>query len=96
MRTLVDAARARRMDEALAAHQKLMPLFRAAFIESNPGPIKYLLSQMGLVANELRLPLVPIEPATEKIVLEAARELGLALAGGAPAAEPVGRPGGRA
>ena len=28
---------------------------------------------MGLIANELRLPLVPIEPATEKAVLEAAR-----------------------
>jgi 4-hydroxy-tetrahydrodipicolinate synthase len=58
-----------------------MPLFRAAFLESNPGPIKYLLSEMGLIANELRLPLVPIEPATEKAVLEAARAVGIALAG---------------
>jgi 4-hydroxy-tetrahydrodipicolinate synthase len=81
MRTLVDLARARKMEEALVAHQKLMPLFRAAFLESNPGPIKYLLAEMGLIANELRLPLVPVEPATQTAVLEAARAVGLTLAG---------------
>ena len=83
MRTLSDLSRAAKPAEALAAHHKLMPLFRAAFLESNPGPIKYLLSEMGLVANELRLPLVAIEPATEKAVLEAAREVGLTLASAA-------------
>jgi 4-hydroxy-tetrahydrodipicolinate synthase len=92
MRSLVDLARARRMDEALQAHQKLMPLFRAAFLESNPGPIKFLLSAMGLIANELRLPLVPIEPATEKAVLEAARAVGLPLASAVPAGAAGGRP----
>ena len=81
MRSLVDLARAGKMTEALAVNQKLMPLFRAAFLESNPGPIKYLLAEMGLIANELRLPLVPIEPATEKAVLEAARAVGVTLAG---------------
>jgi 4-hydroxy-tetrahydrodipicolinate synthase len=81
MRTLVDLARARKMEEALVTHQKLMPLFRAAFLESNPGPIKYLLAEMGLIANELRLPLVPVEPATQTAVLEAARAVGLTLAG---------------
>lgn len=83
MRALSDQARAGKMSEALATHQKLMPLFKAAFLESNPGPIKYLLSEMGLIANELRLPLVPIEPATEQAVLEAARTVGLNLAGAA-------------
>jgi len=81
MRSLVDLARAGKMTEALAVNQKLMPLFRAAFLESNPGPIKYLLSEMGIAANELRLPLVPIEPATEKAVLEAARSTGVVLGG---------------
>lgn len=85
MRQLIDHARAGRHAEALAMHQKLMPIFRAAFLESNPGPIKYLLAEMGLIANELRLPLVPIEPTTEKAVLEAARTVGVALAGAARA-----------
>ena len=80
MRKLCDLARAGRRAEALAAHQALMPLFRAAFLESNPGPTKFLLSEMGLVRNELRLPLVPVEPATEKAVIEAAKAVGLTLA----------------
>jgi 4-hydroxy-tetrahydrodipicolinate synthase len=83
MRALTDAARAGRTAEAQAMHQKLQPLFKALFLESNPGPVKFLLSELGLVANELRLPLVPVEPATEKAVLEAARASGLALAGAA-------------
>src|SRR5262249_35651820 len=53
MRELTDLCRTGPPAAALAAHQKLMPLFKAAFLESNPGPIKYLLSEMGLVANEL-------------------------------------------
>jgi len=77
MRTLIDQARAGRMSEALATHQKLMPLFRAAFLESNPGPIKYLLSQMGLVENELRLPLVPLASQHHEAVRAALREAGV-------------------
>lgn len=79
MRTLVDHARAGRMADAEAVHRRLGPLFKGLFLESNPGPVKFLLSAMGLVANELRLPLVPVEPATERAVLEAARASGLAL-----------------
>lgn len=79
MRALCDAARAGRNDEARALHLKLQPLFKALFVESNPGPVKYLLSELGLVANELRLPLVPIEPASEKAVVDAARACGLAM-----------------
>ncbi len=84
MRQLTDLARAGKMAEAEAVHRRLLPLFKALFIESNPGPVKYLLSAMKLIGNELRLPLVPIEPATEKAVLEGARAGGLAVS------EPVG------
>jgi len=79
MRTLVDHARAGRMTEAAELHRKLVPLFKALFVESNPGPVKYLLSAQRLIANELRLPLVPVEPGTEKVVLDAARACGLSV-----------------
>ncbi|MFI5372678.1 MAG: 4-hydroxy-tetrahydrodipicolinate synthase [Candidatus Eisenbacteria bacterium] len=79
MRQLTDLARAGRMAEAEALHRRLLPLFKALFIESNPGPVKYLLSAMKLIANELRLPLVPVEPATEKSILDAARDSGIAV-----------------
>ena len=83
MRALADAARAGKLDEARALHQKLQPVFKALFVESNPGPVKFLLSEMGICANELRLPLVPVEPASEKLILEAARATGIALSGAA-------------
>jgi 4-hydroxy-tetrahydrodipicolinate synthase len=62
-----------------------MPLFNGLFVESNPGPVKYLLSAMGLIENELRLPLVPVEPATEAVVRTAAAAAGLTLAAAARA-----------
>ncbi len=80
MRALCDHARAGRGREAEVIHRRLLPLFRALFVESNPGPVKYLLSAMGRIANVLRLPLVPVEPASERVIRAAAEAAGLALA----------------
>ena len=66
--------------EAEAIHLQLLPLMRALFLESNPWPGRSrLLADMGLVANELRLPLVPVEPATAAAVREAAHAAGIVL-----------------
>jgi 4-hydroxy-tetrahydrodipicolinate synthase len=83
MRALCDQARAGRTGEAEALHRRLQPLFKALFLESNPGPVKALLAAMGLIENELRLPLVPVEPSTEQTVRNAAADVGIALAEGA-------------
>jgi len=83
MRALCDHARAGRAAQALEVHRRLMPLFKALFVESNPAPVKFLLSAMGISANELRLPLVPCEAVTEKLVLAAAASAGLAVTAGA-------------
>ncbi len=80
MRALSDHARAGRIQEAEQLHRGLLPLFKALFIESNPGPVKCLLAAMGLIENRLRLPLVPVETATEQALLAAARGLGIDLA----------------
>ena len=66
-----------RTAEAEAAHRKLLPLMSGLFAESNPGPVKFLLADWGMIENELRLPLVPIQPATEVVVREAARLAGV-------------------
>ena len=79
MRALCDHARAGRAAEALEAHRRLLPLFKALFIESNPAPAKYLLSAMGIAANELRLPLVSVETASEPVILAAAAATGIAV-----------------
>jgi len=77
MRELLVHWENRRTAEAEAGHRKLLPLMSGLFAESNPGPVKFLLSDWGLIENELRLPLVPIQPATETVVREAARQAGV-------------------
>ena len=81
LRAIADAAREGRMTDAEALHRKLQPLFKGLFVESNPGPVKALLAQLGLIRNELRLPLVPVEPATEQLMAGLIDSLGLTVAG---------------
>jgi 4-hydroxy-tetrahydrodipicolinate synthase len=85
MRELCDLARAGKTAEAEAAHRRLLPLWKSLFLESNPGPVKYLLAAMGLIENELRLPLVPVEPATAGAIDEAAAACGVRRPAPAPA-----------
>lgn len=42
---------------------QLLPLVRALFSEPNPAPVKALLAQQGLIADELRLPMTSVTPA---------------------------------
>jgi 4-hydroxy-tetrahydrodipicolinate synthase len=49
---------------------------RAAFIESNPLPVKAALAMMGKIQNVLRLPLVPMSEAHEATVRAALRGAG--------------------
>ncbi len=60
-----------RVEEARELHFQLVPLFQALFCEVNPCPAKFALHKMGFVRNELRLPLAPITPSSEELVLEA-------------------------
>jgi 4-hydroxy-tetrahydrodipicolinate synthase len=49
-------------------HFKLLPWMRAAFVESNPLPVKAALAMMGRIRNVLRLPLVPLTEANSGAV----------------------------
>lgn len=42
-------------------HFRMLPFMRAAFIESNPMPVKAALHMMGRIENVVRLPLVPLD-----------------------------------
>ena len=61
--------------EAAELHHKLFPLIKSLFIETNPIPVKYAVSLMGLCACEPRLPLTPLSernrPAVKKAMMEA-------------------------
>ena len=48
-------------DSARTLHLQLLPWMRAAFVESNPLPVKAALAMLGKIDNNLRLPLVPLD-----------------------------------
>ena len=60
-------------EQDAALHESLAPLFAALFVESNPIPLKFALSETGRIKNELRLPLVPLATEHETTVREALR-----------------------
>jgi 4-hydroxy-tetrahydrodipicolinate synthase len=51
---------------AVRIQDRLMPLHMALFIETNPSPVKYALSALGRMSDEVRLPLVPMSSETAK------------------------------
>ena len=59
---LCSAAHRGDYDDARAIDGRLVAWTHAAFIESNPIPVKAALSMMGLMHNHLRLPLVQLAP----------------------------------
>lgn len=77
MSRMVDAALAGRWDEARALHYKLLPLMDVNFIETSPGPVKAAMALMGLLEEQLRLPLVPVGEKTRARVREVLVEVGL-------------------
>ncbi|MNL74416.1 4-hydroxy-tetrahydrodipicolinate synthase [compost metagenome] len=63
------------VDTARAEFDRLVPLMKLLFKESNPAPIKWLLSAQGEIASDtLRLPMTSISEALRE-------ELGAYLAG---------------
>lgn len=62
---------------ALAAHNRLYPLFKDLFIETNPVPVKAALAMMGLMAEEYRLPLCPMTAKNREVLAKTLRGLGL-------------------
>ena len=65
------------MEKAEAINAELTPLFKNCFVESNPIPAKAAMHAMGLIENELRLPLVPSQQSTYDLMVETIKELGL-------------------
>ena len=59
------------LSKAKEINNKLMPLHKALFIESNPSPVKYAASLLNLSSDEVRLPLVKVTENTKKQVQKA-------------------------
>lgn len=63
-------------DDARGIDARLAPWTAAAFVESNPIPVKAALSMMGMMENHLRLPLVPLAESHIAAVRQALQAIG--------------------
>ncbi|NMV27402.1 4-hydroxy-tetrahydrodipicolinate synthase, partial [Vibrio parahaemolyticus] len=61
---MVDRALDGAWTAARKIHYRLLPLMEANFLESSPAPCKFVMSEMGLLEESLRLPLVPVSEQT--------------------------------
>lgn len=62
---------------ALKIHHKFTELFKLLFVDGNPAGVKAMLSEMGLIDNYLRLPLVPTRLTTMQQIAGILKELGI-------------------
>jgi 4-hydroxy-tetrahydrodipicolinate synthase len=77
MSRMTDLALAGNWTEARALHYRILPLMEINFIESSPGPVKAAMAMMGLLEENLRLPLVPIQEKSRARIRKVIVELGL-------------------
>ena len=61
---------------SLSIHHKFTELFKLLFVDGNPAGVKAMLSEMGLIQNILRLPLIPTRLTTMEKISQIVRELG--------------------
>ena len=66
-----------KLDIARKLQFSLLPIWRAAFCETNPIPIKTMMSMMELCSPELRLPLIPPTAEDEAKMRKALKDFGL-------------------
>jgi 4-hydroxy-tetrahydrodipicolinate synthase len=77
VKALCAAALAGDIETARKLHYELLPLTKAAFIETNPVPIKMAMNWAGLPAGPVRLPLGKLDPKNEEVLREAVEGLGI-------------------
>jgi 4-hydroxy-tetrahydrodipicolinate synthase len=79
MSELCDCMREGDVAGARERHFRLLPWMRAAFLESNPLPVKAALAMMRKIENVLRLPLVPLDEKHAGALRSALAAVGVAM-----------------
>ncbi|KAB0460108.1 4-hydroxy-tetrahydrodipicolinate synthase [Vibrio kanaloae] len=75
MATMFKLAKQGKFEEAEAINERLMPLHKNLFVESNPIPVKWAVHKMGLIAEGgLRLPLTELSEPAQPVVAQAMTE----------------------
>lgn len=61
--------------EAVDSHYKFREIIRLLFADGNPAGVKCVMHDMGLIENELRLPLIPVTDSTADEILRWVKKL---------------------
>ena len=77
IRRMMESFCAGEVEEARAIHNRLFPLFRGLFSNSNPIPLKAAMNMLGLPAGVLRLPLIYASEEEQKAIATILKETGL-------------------
>jgi 4-hydroxy-tetrahydrodipicolinate synthase len=74
---MVHAALEGDFKRARELHHRLFPLFKAAFLETNPIPIKEAMAMVGMIEPEFRLPMCRMSDANRERLKTVLRQFGL-------------------
>jgi 4-hydroxy-tetrahydrodipicolinate synthase len=77
MQQMCTAASSGDRHQAEAINNRLMPLHRDLFVESNPIPVKWALYEMGLIPKGIRLPLTILSDQYHETIRNALKEAGV-------------------
>jgi 4-hydroxy-tetrahydrodipicolinate synthase len=77
VKALTKAALDGNLEQARKIHYELIPFIKAAFVETNPVPIKQALNWAGLPAGPVRLPLGKLSPASEAFLYNSLIDMGI-------------------
>ena len=81
MRALYDAATSGDLDRAREIDESLVPIYEATVVTANPIPVKAALQMLGVVEDNMRLPMVPASDDERAAVRAALEKHGLARRG---------------
>jgi 4-hydroxy-tetrahydrodipicolinate synthase len=77
MKELIAAGLKGQVEQARRLHYKLLPLFKALFLETNPIPIKAAMAMKGIIPAIYRLPMCELSPDHEKALEQVLLDLGI-------------------
>jgi 4-hydroxy-tetrahydrodipicolinate synthase len=75
-RQVIQAWIDRDLDTFAVMRDKMLPLHESMVMETNPSPVKYAVSSLGMCDEEVRLPLIPVSEHTRETVRNALKLLG--------------------
>ncbi|HDQ25698.1 MAG TPA: 4-hydroxy-tetrahydrodipicolinate synthase [bacterium] len=77
IKAMIDAFNAGDMAKARELNNRIFPLVKTLFIETNPIPLKAAMAELGMISPEIRLPMTRLEGENLEKLKKAMKEYGL-------------------